>query len=194
MILRAAESLIADAPERARRGNGWPCCTFTAEILSRCVQIPRGDWPVWWGRANVRDYRYPWSSATAALDVVRLVGHPDVPSGRVEPAPDGEWAQRHVERVRGLFVPGRWHFVQLWWSLDENGHGKAPDAKGHAFLWLAVDADEGWRLESDVSRGARLNGSPWHFGPAPNVGTVAADSWLRDADAGVAVVPLWEGA
>lgn len=188
-VLDAATEIVQAHPERARPGTGWPCCEFVGRALLRAAGRTTGP-AGFWTDMCIHDPGEPWSPAEAAR---AIVGPQPTAPGRVVRPAAGVWGEAQLRSVLDGLVVGRWHVVQRWTHLAADGTAIGLKTGGHTVL-LRYDGDAtGLILESSVRDGVRLGGLPW-TGPRPNVGSDSVLGWLTAGRAGLALVPLWEGA
>lgn len=138
-ILTATAALLAEHPERALPGDGWPCVEFD----DRIVEAATGE-----DVANARARLYagetdPWASVAAYYEA-------GVAESWGQGTPPG-W----------LLIPGRWHVCQAAKRLNADGTIPTDGRSwGHHWLWYAISETHGIALESSVERGVRLGGVP----------------------------------
>jgi len=151
---------VAELARRSRPPDGLPCCTLVALALleGEGHEIDSVDDGVraagldWWSRANVWSGDAPWSALDAAGE---LTGGSDA---RI----------LLVRDVAPPLRPGRWHVVQRWRHLAEDGAPGVEDdtvapgvSTGHTYLaWM--DEDRRVRtVQSSTARGYRDSWGEW---------------------------------
>lgn len=187
-VTDAARALISAHPDKARPGSGWPCCEWVGRVLVAMGGLPHAGW---WRDMCIWEPDDPWSPMRATRQMVEhATGFVvDAPGALIRPQ-SSTWGKPHEDAVLRSMTWGRWHVAQRWARLPTI----RDPGSGHQAL-IRYDGDGvGVVLESSIRDGIRVNGDAWHGGRTPQLIDADLRPWIARGGAGVAVVPLWEGA
>ena len=191
-ILQAADALAAKHPDRMQRKTGWPCCELVGRVGLLAAGLSAPPHGSWWAGQCIHDPADPWSPLWSTRALVEVATGMDLEWPSYLVTPDGApWGEQHVQAVIDRLPPvGIWSVFQRWKTTP----GPGRTGSGHQVLGRHDGDGVVFVLESSIAGGMKLGGVLWHEGERPATGGDDLRPFLRESRAGVAVIPLWEGA